>query len=63
MQGLGHTLFEEMLYDGGQLLNGNLLDYRVPRAEDVPPAPRAAASSRTATAPGPSAPRARARAA
>jgi CO/xanthine dehydrogenase Mo-binding subunit len=38
LQGLGHTLFEEMLYDGGQLLNANLVDYRVPRAEDVPAA-------------------------
>ena len=36
LQGLGHTLFEEMAYDGGQLLNGSLLDYRVPRAADVP---------------------------
>jgi CO/xanthine dehydrogenase Mo-binding subunit len=37
MQGLGHTLLEEMVYDGGQLLNGDLVGYRVPRAEDVPP--------------------------
>ena len=37
LQGLGHTLFEEMVYEGGQLLNGNLADYRVPRAADVPP--------------------------
>ncbi|MGH7365781.1 MAG: xanthine dehydrogenase family protein molybdopterin-binding subunit [Candidatus Rokuibacteriota bacterium] len=36
MQGLGHTLLEEMVYDGGQLLNANLVDYRVPRAEDLP---------------------------
>ena len=36
MQGIGHTLLEEMLYEGGQLLNANLVDYRVPRAEDVP---------------------------
>ena len=36
MQGLGHTLLEEMVYEGGQLLNANLVDYRVPRAEDVP---------------------------
>jgi len=36
MQGLGHTLLEEMLYEGGQLLNANLVDYRVPRAEDLP---------------------------
>src|SRR5262249_9922301 len=36
-QGLGHTLFEEMTYGDGHLLNGTLLAYRVPRAEDVPP--------------------------
>jgi CO/xanthine dehydrogenase Mo-binding subunit/aerobic-type carbon monoxide dehydrogenase small subunit (CoxS/CutS family) len=36
MQGIGHTLLEEMLYERGQLLNANLVDYRVPRAEDVP---------------------------
>jgi len=36
VQGLGHTLFEEMVYENGQLLNGNRVDYRVPRAEDVP---------------------------
>jgi CO/xanthine dehydrogenase Mo-binding subunit len=38
MQGLGHTLMEEMLYEGGQLLNPNLVDYRLPRAADVPAA-------------------------
>ena len=36
MQGLGHTLMEEMVYDEGHLLNGTLLAYRVPRADDVP---------------------------
>jgi len=36
LQGLGHTLMEEMVYEGGQLLNPNLVDYRVPRAGDVP---------------------------
>jgi CO/xanthine dehydrogenase Mo-binding subunit len=36
MQGLGHTLFEQMVYWRGQLLNANLIDYRVPRAEDLP---------------------------
>jgi CO/xanthine dehydrogenase Mo-binding subunit len=36
MQGLGHTLLEEMVYEGGQLLNANMVDYRVPRADDVP---------------------------
>jgi CO/xanthine dehydrogenase Mo-binding subunit len=37
VQGLGHTLFEEMLYAEGHLLNGTLLAYRVPRADDTPP--------------------------
>jgi CO/xanthine dehydrogenase Mo-binding subunit len=36
VQGLGHTLFEEMVYEDGHLLNGTPLLYRVPRAEDVP---------------------------
>jgi CO/xanthine dehydrogenase Mo-binding subunit len=34
--GIGHTLSEEMIYDNGQLVNPNLLDYRVPRFEDIP---------------------------
>ena len=37
MQGLGHTLLEEMVYEDGQLLNGDLAGYRVPRAGDLPP--------------------------
>jgi CO/xanthine dehydrogenase Mo-binding subunit len=36
VQGLGHTFLEEMVYEEGRLLNGSLLLYRVPRAEDVP---------------------------
>jgi CO/xanthine dehydrogenase Mo-binding subunit len=36
MFGIGHTLFEEMIYEDGQLLNGNLVDYRVPTFEDLP---------------------------
>jgi CO/xanthine dehydrogenase Mo-binding subunit/aerobic-type carbon monoxide dehydrogenase small subunit (CoxS/CutS family) len=36
VQGIGHTLLEEMVYEGGALLNGNLVSYRVPRSEDVP---------------------------
>jgi CO/xanthine dehydrogenase Mo-binding subunit len=37
-QGLGLALWEEMVYDSqGQLLNGNLLDYRLPTARDLPP--------------------------
>ncbi|MGH3387825.1 MAG: molybdopterin cofactor-binding domain-containing protein, partial [Actinomadura sp.] len=36
VMGLGQALFEEMRYDGGVLLNGEALDYRVPMAEDLP---------------------------
>jgi CO/xanthine dehydrogenase Mo-binding subunit len=36
LQGIGHTLFEEMAYEGGSLVNATLAAYRVPRAEDVP---------------------------
>jgi len=36
MQGIGHTLFEEMLYEDGQLLNPNLIDYRVPTFAELP---------------------------
>ena len=35
-QGLGHTLFEEMLYEDGQFLNPNLIDYHVPTFTDMP---------------------------
>ena len=34
--GIGHTLMEEMVYEDGQLLNGNLIDYCVPRFDDAP---------------------------
>ena len=36
IQGLGHTLFESMLYESAQPLNANLIDYRVPRFTDLP---------------------------
>ena len=36
MFGIGHTLMEEMVYEDGQLLNGNLVDYRVPSFYDLP---------------------------
>jgi len=36
MFGVGHTLMEEMIYEDGQLLNGNMVDYRVPTFQDVP---------------------------
>lgn len=35
-QGLGGALYEELLYDGPQLANPNLVDYRVPRVGDMP---------------------------
>ncbi len=34
--GLGQSLFEEMLYDGGQLINANLSDYMIPSFKDLP---------------------------
>src|SRR5262249_24004044 len=36
-QGLGQTLSEEIVYDkDGQLLTGTLMDYAIPRADEVP---------------------------
>jgi CO/xanthine dehydrogenase Mo-binding subunit len=34
--GLGHALYEEMAYEDGQLLNPNLIDYRVPTFRHLP---------------------------
>ncbi|HUR05463.1 MAG TPA: xanthine dehydrogenase family protein molybdopterin-binding subunit [Nonomuraea sp.] len=34
--GVGHALFEEMVYDNGQLQNGNLGDYMICSFEDMP---------------------------
>ena len=37
-QGIGQALMEQMVYDSeGQLLTGSLMDYAVPRADDMPP--------------------------
>lgn len=37
-QGLGQALFERLVYDAdGQLVTGSLMDYAVPRADDMPP--------------------------
>ena len=37
VQGLGGALFEQCLYDeGGQMLNGNMADYLVPMASELP---------------------------
>jgi CO/xanthine dehydrogenase Mo-binding subunit len=34
--GVGQALFEEMVFDGGQLQNGNLGDYMIPSLGDLP---------------------------
>lgn len=36
VMGLGQALFEELRYDGTELLNGEALNYRVPMADDLP---------------------------
>jgi len=36
MFGIGHTLFEEILYEDGKLLNPHLVDYRIPKFRDLP---------------------------
>jgi CO/xanthine dehydrogenase Mo-binding subunit len=34
--GMGIGLFEELVYEGAQLVNGSILDYRLPRFSDLP---------------------------
>ncbi len=34
--GMGIGLFEELVYEGPQLVNGSILDYRLPRFSDLP---------------------------
>jgi CO/xanthine dehydrogenase Mo-binding subunit len=36
MMGVGHTFFEHMVYQDGQLLNPGLIDYRIPTMHDLP---------------------------
>jgi CO/xanthine dehydrogenase Mo-binding subunit len=36
-QGLGQALSEEIVYEGGHVLNANLTDYKMPTTLDVPP--------------------------
>ena len=36
IQGMGWALFERMIHDGGEIVNGNLADYPLPRAEGSP---------------------------
>jgi CO/xanthine dehydrogenase Mo-binding subunit len=35
-QGLGQALFEEIVYEGGRVLNANLTDYKMPTTLDMP---------------------------
>ena len=34
---LGFTLFEDMVFDGGQVTNASLADYKIPGIRDIPP--------------------------
>lgn len=34
--GIGQALFEDLVYSDGQLINGSLVDYRLPRFDDLP---------------------------
>jgi CO/xanthine dehydrogenase Mo-binding subunit len=36
MMGFGHTLYESYQFDAGQIVNGTLVDYKVPTFNDVP---------------------------
>jgi CO/xanthine dehydrogenase Mo-binding subunit len=36
LMGLGHAMFDEMVFDHGQLVNGTLLDYQLPSVRDLP---------------------------
>ena len=36
MMGVGHTLYESIVYESGQIINPNLIDYRVPKFRDLP---------------------------
>lgn len=37
IMGFGMAMREELVYENGDLVNGNLFDYRVPRFSDIPP--------------------------
>lgn len=36
VQGIGSTLFEEMIYQDGVLKNNNFVDYKIPTIQDIP---------------------------
>jgi carbon-monoxide dehydrogenase large subunit len=49
VQAIGAGLMEAIVYgEGGQLLSGSLMDYAIPRADDLPPIPVALTEHRSA---------------
>ena len=36
LMGLGHALFDRLVFDEGRIANGNLLDYQLPSVLDMP---------------------------
>jgi CO/xanthine dehydrogenase Mo-binding subunit len=36
IMGIGHALFDQMVFDEGQIVNGTLLDYQLPSVKDLP---------------------------
>ena len=36
LMGLGHALFDHLVFDEGQIVNGTLLDYQLPSVKDMP---------------------------
>ncbi|HEX2131781.1 MAG TPA: molybdopterin cofactor-binding domain-containing protein, partial [Actinophytocola sp.] len=36
IMGIGHALFDQLVLDQGQLINGTLLDYQLPSVRDLP---------------------------
>jgi CO/xanthine dehydrogenase Mo-binding subunit len=36
MMGIGHTLYESLIYESNQIVNSNLIDYKVPTFKDLP---------------------------
>jgi carbon-monoxide dehydrogenase large subunit len=49
VQAIGAGLMEAVVYgEGGQLLSGSLMDYAIPRADDLPPIPVALTEHRSA---------------
>jgi CO/xanthine dehydrogenase Mo-binding subunit len=37
VQALGHSLYEELVYEDGQPINASLIDYHVPAIDEAPP--------------------------